>query len=125
MATYPSGIAFPFRFRASGGVAKVSAGQKISANLMALITSSVKERLIRKEVGTVGFHRVLRSAHNNTGLVESLVLEAITRFEPRAKDVQVNVFPQEYEEGEMRVYVEISFIFKYSSDPVILRTRIQ
>lgn len=120
MTTYPSGISFPFRFAPAGGVAKADNGDKVSDNLGALVLSAVKERLVRKNVGTIGYQRVLRSAATTASFpVKQLILEAMATYEPRAIGTTVDIHSYEVREG-MKVIAEISFIFRNTGEPVTL-----
>lgn len=120
MTTYPSGISFPFRFAPAGGVAKSDAGTKVSNNLRALIFSAVKERLVRKNVGTIGYQRVMRNAAmTSSGLIKQLIIEAIAKYEPRAIGTTVNLYSYQDSDG-MKVVADISFIFRNTGDPVTL-----
>ena len=121
MTTYPSGISFPFRFSDAGGVAKDDGADKVISNLKALVLSRVKSRLIRKEVGTIGYDRVLRSAYGTAlSPVKMLIADAIARYEPRALGVQIDIQQHEDLEQGMKVVADISFIFRNTGDPVTL-----
>jgi len=123
MTEYPNGIRFPFRFSAAGGVDMCGGGDKVMSNLKALVLSPVKERLIRK-VGTIGYQQVLRSSLGlNSGAIESLVRDAILRFEPRAVGVQVKLRNEDIQ-GNHHAFIDVSFIFKYTGDPVKATIRI-
>lgn len=118
MTTYPSGISFPFRFSNAGGIQKSQGGKKIMTNLKALIRSALRERLVRKSVGTVGYEEVLRSStHMRSNAIEGLVREAIIRFEPRATDVKVKVYTEDMRDG-YHVFADVSFIFSLTRDPI-------
>jgi phage baseplate assembly protein W len=118
MTVYPSGISFPFRFSPAGGVAKDDGGDKVTSNLKALIYSAVRSRLIRKNVGTVGYQRVLRSMGTTASEpVKQLILEAINEFEPRAIGVTVDIQSLEDSTGT-KIIADISYIFRNTGDPV-------
>jgi hypothetical protein len=119
---YPQGIKFPFRIQPAGGVGLVNSGMKITSNLHALILTFVNERLIYKDVGTVGYMAVLRT-NSMVGLLRHLIEEAITSFEPRAARVRVEVIPRE-ESGTQRVYVKVSYVFTLSGEMVYSELRL-
>jgi hypothetical protein len=119
---YPQGIKFPFRIQPAGGVGLVNSGMKITSNLHALILTFVNERLIYKDVGTIGYMAVLR-ANSMVGLLRHLIEEAITSFEPRAARVRVEVIPRE-ESGTQRVYVKVSYVFTLSGEMVYSELRL-
>ena len=120
---FPSGINFPFRFSPAGGVGLIDAGSKVKANLKALILSATNERVIRKDVGTVGYRSVFRQAVRS-GLLDSLVREAIQKFEPRAAKVTVSSTEKEVR-GEMSVFVKVGYIFTLSGQPDTLTVELQ
>jgi hypothetical protein len=119
---YPQGIKFPFRIQPAGGVGLVNSGMKITSNLHALILTFVNERLIYKDVGTIGYMAVLRT-NSMVGLLRHLIEEAITSFEPRAARVRVEVIPRE-ESGTQRVYVKVSYVFTLSGEMVYSELRL-
>jgi len=121
MTVYPSGISFPFRFSAAGGVARDDDGDKVISNLKALVYSKVKSRLIRKNVGTIGYDRVLRSAYGTTlSPIKTLIADAIATYEPRAVGLTIDIQQHEDLAEGMKVVAEISFIFRNTGDPVTL-----
>lgn len=116
MTDYPKGIKFPFRVQPAGGIGLVSGADKITSNLHALVLTFVNERLIVKNVGTIGYMAVLRSA-NLAGLIQSLVVEAITKFEKRATGIVVSVVPKEIK-GEQHIVADVKYKFTLSGEPV-------
>jgi len=118
MTIYPSGIKFPFTFVSAGGVGKADNGDKVLANLKALILSKINERLIRKSVGTIGYSRVFKSAHATTlEPVKHLIRQAIVKFEPRAVGVTIDFRSQDDRAGS-KVIADVAFIFKNTGEPV-------
>lgn len=102
-------------------MAKDDGADKVISNLKALVLSRVKSRLIRKEVGTIGYDRVLRSAYGTAlSPVKMLIADAIARYEPRALGVQIDIQQHEDLEQGMKVVADISFIFRNTGDPVTL-----
>jgi len=121
MTDYPSGIAFPFRFIAAGGVGKASGAEKIVSNLKALALSALRERLIRKGVGTIGYEQVMRSGIAERGpIIEGIIREAAVRYEPRALNLEVDVYEREDAQKQKATIVKMSFIFKNTGDPVTM-----
>ncbi len=120
MTIYPSGIAFPFSFSPAGGVQKADDVDKVMSNLSALILSEVRSRLIRKSVGTVGYSKVMSPANPETfGPVALLFRQAISKYEPRATRVTVDMHTDSFD-GNSKVIVEIGFIFKNTGEAVKL-----
>jgi phage baseplate assembly protein W len=118
MTIYPSGIKFPFEFVAAGGVGKADNGDKVMSNLKALILSKINERLIRKNVGTIGYTRVFKSARATTlEPIKHLIRQAIVKFEPRAAGITIDFRLQDDSEGS-KVIADVAFIFKNTGEPV-------
>jgi hypothetical protein len=115
MADYPKGIKFPFRVQPAGGIGLVSEADKITSNLHALILTFVNERLIMKNVGTVGYMAVMRNT-SMAGLIRSLVVEAITTYEKRATRLSVRIVPKEIR-GEQHIFADVSYVFSLSGEP--------
>jgi len=115
MAGYPKGIKFPFRVQPAGGIGLVGEADKVTSNLHALVLTFVNERLIMKNVGTVGYMAVMRNT-GMVGLIRSLVVEAITTYEKRATRLSVSVVSKEIH-GEQHVFADISYVFSLSGEP--------
>lgn len=112
----PKGILFPFRFKYAGGVNKGDGIDKIKANLTALAYTSVNERPIRKEVGTVGYRQVFRPADDIThNLIRDLYRQAIVRFEPRIQVLTIKVSSDQDSDG-MHVFIDVNFLFKTTGE---------
>lgn len=113
----PTGMKYPFRISSKGGIAKTDGSDKVIANLIALAKSSVNERIIRKSVGTIGYKVLFQPGINSDAkLIESLVFEAITRFEPRAAAVQVQVRTADVGATHFG-FIDVSFVFRNTGDP--------
>jgi len=115
MVEYPKGIKFPFRIQPAGGIGLVSEAEKITSNLHALVLTFVNERLIMKNVGTIGYMAVMRN-HSMIGLIRSLIIEAITTHEKRATRLSVRVVTKEIR-GEQHVFADVSYVFSLSGEP--------
>jgi phage baseplate assembly protein W len=115
MADYPEGLSFPFRISPAGGFARVTGGKKINANLTALVKTAIKERLIRKQVGTVGYNAVFRTA-STSGLIPALIKQAFSAWEPRAVNVSVTIFEKDVQ-GKHHVFAQVGYLFKLSGEP--------
>jgi S-adenosylmethionine:diacylglycerol 3-amino-3-carboxypropyl transferase len=113
----PTGLRYPFRVSSKGGLSKTDGVKKVVSNLKALVKSTLNERLIRKQVGTIGYSILFRSDVNMHGkTIEGLVFEAITTFEPRAVAVQVKVRAADRFTDHLG-YIDVSFVFKNTGDP--------
>ncbi len=88
----PQGLAHPFRFGGTGGLARASGDDKIKTNLKVIVQTALRERVMRPELGTVSFHQVLRNATSPAqALIRQLVAEAIAKHEPRVQLLSVDV----------------------------------
>lgn len=110
------GIRFPFRFSVSGGVQKADGVDKIVSNLKALVFTALKERVIRKNVGTIGYQRIFRSGDDTSlDLVKNLVREAIATHEPRVLVLSLKVRSVEDREG-VKEFIDVLFVFRETGE---------
>lgn len=110
------GIRFPFRFDASGGVQKADGVDKVASNLRALVFTAIKERVIRKNVGTIGYQRIFRSGDDaSLQLVRALASEAIAAHEPRALVRKISVRREEDSDG-VKELIDVLFIFRETGE---------
>jgi hypothetical protein len=108
----PRGIAFPFRFNDSGGVAESEGVAKVGDNLHHLTTSKVKERVIHKNVGTVAYDQVFRPNDDSTfDLVQALLREAYSTYERRALILGLDLRRTEDRDG-MKTFIDTKFVFR-------------
>jgi hypothetical protein len=82
---------------------------------MALVRSSIKERLIRKGVGTVSYDAVLRTA-SSSGLIPQLIREAFQKYEPRATNLSIKIYREDIK-GIQHVFARVGYLFKLSGEP--------
>lgn len=115
MTEYPKGIKFPFRIQPAGGIGLVSGADKITTNLHALVLTYVNERLVYKDVGSIGYTAILRN-RNMYGLIKNLVMEAVMKHEKRATELLVSIVPKEIQ-GIQHVFAEVSYVFSLSGEP--------
>jgi len=124
MSQYPSGISFPFRVSSAGGIRTSAGANKVSDNLRALAKTALMERVIRKAIGTVGYQQVLRSGITaSSDIIENLVFDAITQFEPRAAGITVELI-EKIEAGELQVILQVGYFFKNTGDPVNMEIQV-
>ncbi len=125
MAAFPQGIKFPFQFGSTGGVLEAEGVKKVSANLSGLVATPLKSRVIRKDVGTISYAQVLRNRITGTdSLVEELVREPITKFEPRALVRDVTIRDVEDDSGTSR-FIDVSFVFRETGEADTSSTQIE
>jgi len=118
-----SGISFPFRFSSSGGVAVATSVDKVKANLNALIMSKKKERLIRANVGTIAYGRVLRSMSETSGMIADFIAEAALEFEPNIAEVRVTVTRERGKNGNS-VFATLHFRVKGSMEQIPMKVEL-
>jgi hypothetical protein len=122
MADYPSGLRFPMAINPAGGWGIVVGSDKIASNLKALVLSHIKERVIYKNVGTVGYDAVFRAVPSP--LIVALVKEAISKYEPRAVNVSVLVRREELDSGTA-VFCDVRYAFKFSEKPSMITVELK
>jgi hypothetical protein len=116
MSEYPSGIKFPFSVSDSGGITKVSGADKVASNLKALVLCDIRDRLIYKDIGVISYKAILRNMTDPfVVLFKKFVIEAITKYEPRAAGVTVTLFRKEDASGYY-LTTEIKYMFKNSGE---------
>jgi phage baseplate assembly protein W len=124
MMINPGGISFPFRFTDAGGVRREEGIDKVQTNMIALAKTTVNERLIRKQVGTIGYSKVLRNLGDTAlGAVKDLVRSALNRFESRALITRVKVYKDDTSiDGS--VFLDVDFIFRDTGKHQSLTTQL-
>lgn len=119
----PRGIRFPFQFGAAGGVRVVEGVDKVKSNLECLVRTDQKERVIRKDVGTVGYKAVFRSFRSaGSGLIRDLVFEAVAKYERRALLDDVLLVEREDKDGTS-TYIDLRFVFKETGEDALVSVR--
>lgn len=120
----PTGLRYPFRVSAKGGLSKRDGKDKVACNLIALAKSSVNERLVRKSVGTIGYKVLFQTDINHSAkTIEGLIFEAITTYEPRATGVEVRVRAAD-EGAEHFGFIDVSYVFKNTGSPETFTIRV-
>lgn len=124
MAENPSGIKFPFTFSGAGGVRTVSGAEKVASNLEALVKTAINERIVRKNVGTIGYKAVLRNADEVARkAIKDFVREAIVKHEPRALLLSLDISSVEMTSG-IGVFIDGNFIFRQTGEEATFRSQI-
>lgn len=124
MAENPSGIRFPFRFADAGGVRRASGADKVAANLEALAVTALQERLVRKNVGTVGYQAVLRNPDEMAlRATRDLIRQAIAKYERRARLISLELSAVNTDSGTA-VFVDGKFLFRQTGEESTFRAQI-
>lgn len=100
-----TGVAFPFAITKTGTVATVSGEESVEQAMVIILSTRPGERLMRPQFGC-RIHELLFSP--NTAPTHNLavyhVTEALSRWEPRIKLVEVNAY--EADVGVMNVEID-------------------
>jgi len=112
--TVQKGLAFPLRFGGLGHLERASGKDKMKDMLSALILTSVEDRAMNPEYGTLGLSALFRNLDSTTvTLVKNLVTEAIYRYEPR---VMVNGVNATADTVNGTLKIEVSYAIKSSGE---------
>lgn len=120
-----SGIAFPFRFGGNGGVVLARGRDKIKANLINIVTTSVNERAMEPSAGTVAYAELFRSAGlaSRSGIA-ALIRRAIMGNEPRV-DVKNVVVKSDSSVQEGALIATITYQIKENAVREVLELQLK
>jgi uncharacterized protein len=111
-----SGLAYPTRTDATGGVALVSREQEIEEAIRLILGTAVGERPMRPEFGCRIHDSVFAPTDATTaGLVAYEVRRALERWEPRIDVHDVDVTFDV--EDPSRLYIDIRYSIRHTNDP--------
>ena len=111
-----SGLAFPLRVDATGGLALVSRERELEESIRLILGTAPGERPMRPEFGCRVHDYVFAPADESTaGLVAHEVRASLLRWEPRieVEDVEVTPDPENAEAFSIR----LSYSIRHSNDP--------
>ena len=101
------GIAFPMRVDASGSIALVSGVADIEKSMRIIIGTAPGERPMRPEFGCRVWELLFEPINTNTlGMMESVVEEALQRWERRVEIQGVTADPVNPSSGEVAISIE-------------------
>jgi phage baseplate assembly protein W len=101
------GIAFPMRVDATGSIALVSGVADIEKSMRIIIGTAPGERPMRPEFGCRIWELLFEPINTNTlGMMESVVEDALRRWEPRVEIQAVTADPVNPGSGEVAISVE-------------------
>ena len=110
-----SGIAYPMRVSATGGIALVSNDEEIAESMRLILGTSPGERPMRPDFGCSIHDHVFAPADTSTiGMIAFEVRRALGRWEPRIDVLDVAVVPDATSDG--RVHIEIDYRVKATND---------
>lgn len=79
-----SGLKFPLTVNEAGRHETVEEDEKIQQNIEAIANTSINERLMEPNMGTVGYRLLFRNINSTTATtIASLIQDAIVEQEPR------------------------------------------
>jgi phage baseplate assembly protein W len=111
-----SGIAFPLRIDATGGIALVSREREIEEAITLVLGTAPGERAMRPEFGCRVHDYVFAPADEATaGLVAYEVRAALLRWEPRIIVEDVLVQPDD-DEPEL-LWIDVRYVVRHTNDP--------
>lgn len=126
MSDYPQGIRYPFSFSTQGSVRVTNGIDKIQSNFSSIAKTAVNERLVRKNVGTIGYTRVLRNNNSDAtrSAIQKLVKDALSKHEPRAFVLDVQVYSEDLNSGR-GTFIKIKYLYKATGQDSDLELKVQ
>lgn len=111
-----SGIAFPLRSDATGGIALVSSHREIEEAIRLILATAYGERPMRPEFGC-GIHEYVFAPANATtaGQIAYEVEQSLARWEPRIQVEQVDVTIDEADGATL--FIDIEYVLQGTNDP--------
>src|SRR6266487_1190039 len=112
----PRGFAFPFRIDAlSGGIAWAEGRDKLHDNVMQLLQTNPRERVMRRSYGG-GLRDFVQDPNDDVlrGLAQHRIGKAIAEHEPRIRAEQITVQSDDADPGHAGVLVEIVYEIRRS-----------
>jgi hypothetical protein len=111
-----SGIAFPLRSDATGGIALVSSHREIEEAIRLILATAYGERPMRPEFGC-GIHEYVFAPANATtaGQIAYEVEQSLARWEPRIQVEQVHVTIDEADGATL--FIDIEYVLQGTNDP--------
>ena len=101
------GWKFPVTIDATGKIAMSQFEEDIKEAIRIILGTARGERVMRPDFGC-GIHELIFEPINvaTTGLIESSVQEALTRYEPRIDLIDVTVIDNEANVGKLKVSID-------------------
>jgi phage baseplate assembly protein W len=111
-----SGIAYPMRVSATGGIALVSNDEEIAESMRLILGTSPGERPMRPDFGCSIHDHVFAPADTSTiGLIAFEVRLALGRWEPRIEVLEV-VVTQDSGQPTL-LYIDVAYMIRDTNDP--------
>ncbi|MFT5221762.1 MAG: phage baseplate assembly protein W [Glaciecola sp.] len=110
-----SGLSFPLRVDANGSIALEQGAADIEKSMRVVLSTAIGERPMRPEFGCGIWDLLFEPINANTlGLMELVVREALSRWEPRAMVDDVTITPDPASMGA--VSISIGYMVRSTND---------
>lgn len=101
-----SGIGYPFRINPAGNLTLTEHERNIEEAILLILGTAPGERLMRPDFGCQIHDCVFKPNNATTGaLVAYFAREALVKWEPRIKEIQVRAYPDSSAENVMLVRI--------------------
>jgi len=106
-----TGIAFPLRITNRGNLALSDAERSIEESVRAIIGTAMGERVMRPDFGC-RIHELIFHPNNQStaSLMSYYVQEALIKWEPRVKEVEVDANPSVTEDNVVQLRIQYRVI---------------
>ena len=105
------GIAFPVRINAFGGMAMADGADNIDQGIRSILGTAIGERVMRPLFGCRIHDYVFHpNSPTTAGFVAFYVREALEKWEPRIRDVEVNAAPDDTRASQLNVSIRYKII---------------
>ena len=105
------GLAFPFRINNRGSLALSKGERSIEESLRILVGTAPGERVMRPDFGC-RIHELIfdPNNHNTAALASFYVQEALVKWEPRIREVQVDAYPDPVNDNALQIEIRYRVI---------------
>ena len=105
------GIAFPLHVDAAGGLALRAGLDNIEEGVRTILGTAIGERVMRPTFGCRIHDYVFHpNSPTTAGFVAFYVREALDKWEPRIRDVQVDAMPDAHHPSRLQVHIRYQII---------------
>lgn len=107
-----SGLKFPLEITGAGRFSVIEEDNKLQQNIERITNTSIKERFMEPNMGTVGYSLLFRNVTSNSvSTAAKLIQDAIVEQEPRVVS-SVQPLGTEDKNGNSRLAVSVQYIRK-------------
>lgn len=105
------GIAFPLRITAAGSMAMAEGAENIEQGVRSVLGTAIGERVMRPLFGCRIHDYVFHpNSPTTAGYIAFYVREALDKWEPRIRDVEVNAAPDDENPAQLNVNIRYKII---------------